>query len=210
MARRKKEPRSVHRANIAQAAQVLFMKKGIEAVTMDDIASAAGYSKATLYVYYKNKEELVGVLTLESMTKLRNYICEALDSGETTRERYDMICQGLVRYQEEFPFYFRLVLDKINVSFDDEGCLPEERETYLVGKRINEAMSEFVSLGVKSGELRSNIEVLPTIFSFWGMLSGAIELAASKEEYFALSMSLSKDEFLKYVFDLLYRSIENK
>lgn len=31
------------------------------------MAKAAGYSKATLYVYFKNKEEIVGVLVLEIM-----------------------------------------------------------------------------------------------------------------------------------------------
>ena len=58
MARRKKEPKSVHRSNIASAASMLFMKKGITVTSMDDIAKAAGYSKATLYVYFKNKEEI--------------------------------------------------------------------------------------------------------------------------------------------------------
>ena len=54
MGRRKKEPRSVHRENIASAASSLFMEKGIRLVSMDDIAKAAGYSKATLYVYFEN------------------------------------------------------------------------------------------------------------------------------------------------------------
>lgn len=40
------------------------MDKGIAATSMDDIAKAAGYSKATLYVYFENKEEIVGILVL--------------------------------------------------------------------------------------------------------------------------------------------------
>ena len=48
MGRRKKEPKSVHREKIATAASTLFMEKGIAATSMDDIAKAAGYSKATL------------------------------------------------------------------------------------------------------------------------------------------------------------------
>ncbi len=38
MARRKKEPKSVHREKIASAASVLFMERGIAATSMDDIA----------------------------------------------------------------------------------------------------------------------------------------------------------------------------
>ena len=45
MARRKKEPKSVHRENIAAAASALFMEKGITATARNDIAKAAGYSK---------------------------------------------------------------------------------------------------------------------------------------------------------------------
>ena len=54
MGRRKKEQRAVHRENIASAASVLFMENGITATSMSDIAEAAGYSKATLYVYFEN------------------------------------------------------------------------------------------------------------------------------------------------------------
>ena len=71
MARRKKEPQSVHRKNISIVAEKLFMEKGINNTSMNDIARESGYSKATLYVYFKNKEELVGFLVLESMQKFK-------------------------------------------------------------------------------------------------------------------------------------------
>ncbi len=54
-----------------------------------------------------SKEEIVGILVLNSMKKLYHYIASALEQQETTKERYDLICRGLVQYQEEFPFYFK-------------------------------------------------------------------------------------------------------
>ena len=134
MGRRKKEPRSVHRENIASSASALFMEKGIAATSMDDIAKAAGYSKATLYVYFENKEEIISILVLESMKKLHHYISSALIKQESTKARYDFICRGLVQYQEEFPFYFKMILDKINIDFAKNNYLPEEMETYQVGE----------------------------------------------------------------------------
>lgn len=209
MGRRKKEPKSVHRENIAAAASVLFMKKGIAATSMDDIAKAAGYSKATLYVYFENKEEIVGILALESMQKLYSYISSALEQHETTKEKYDFICRGLADYQEEFPLYFKMVLDKINIDYEQGKHLPEERETYQVGEQINEKLKEFLISGMEKGNLRKDLEILPTIFHFWGMLSGLIQLASSKEEYIQRSMGLSKLQFLEYGFDMLYHSVQN-
>ncbi len=207
MGRRKKEPRSVHRENIVSAASVLFMERGIAATSMDDIAKAAGYSKATLYVYFENKEEIVGILVLNSMKKLYDYISSALIQHETTKARYDFICRGLVQYQEEFPFYFKMVLDKINIDFESHDYLPEEKETYQIGEEINEKIKHFLLSGMEKGDLRGDLEIMPAIFIFWGMISGIIQLAANKEEYINKSMGLSKRKFLEYGFSLIYHSI---
>lgn len=210
MGRRKKEPRSVHRENIVSAASALFMEKGIAATSMDDIAKAAGYSKATLYVYFENKEEIVGILALNSMKKLYDYISSALIQHETTKARYDFICRGLVQYQEEFPFYFKMVLDKINIDFESKEYLSEERETYQIGEEINEKIKNFLLSGMEKGDLRNDLDIMPAIFNFWGMLSGIIQLASNKEEYIKKSMGLSKIKFLEYGFSLVYHSIAIK
>ena len=210
MGRRKKEPKSVHRENIVAAASTLFMEKGIAATSMDNIAKSAGYSKATLYVYFENKEEIVGILVLNSMKKLYDYISSALIQHETTKARYDFICRGLVQYQEEFPFYFKMVLDKINIDFEGKEYLPEERETYQIGEEINEKIKNFLLSGMEKGDLRNDLDIMPAIFNFWGMLSGIIQLASNKEEYIKKSMGLSKIKFLEYGFSLVYHSIANK
>ena len=207
MGRRKKEPKSVHRENIAFAASELFMKNGITSTSMDEIAKKAGYSKATLYVYFENKEEIVGLLVLNSMKKLYDYISAALEEQKTTKARYDLICNSLVKYQEEFPFYFKMALDKINIDFESRNYLPEEKETYQVGEDINEKLKDFLISGIRKGDLKNNLEIIPTIFNLWGMLSGIIQLATNKEEYIKSAMGLSKNQFLEYGFNMLYCSI---
>lgn len=141
------------------------------------------------------------------MKKLYEYISSALEQQETTEARYNIICQGLVRYQEEFPFYFKMVLDKINIDFESQDYLPEEKETYQVGEEINGKIKDFLIIGMEKGDLRGDLEIMPTIFHFWGMLSGLIQLAANKEEYIESAMDLSKSQFLEYGFHMLYRSI---
>lgn len=210
MGRRKKEPKSAHREAIASAAAKLFEKKGISAASMDDIAKAAGYSKATLYVYFENKEEIVAVLVMDSMKKLEASIDEALSSQESIRETYGKICQGLVRYQREFPFYFDMALERIEIQGELQDCLPEERETFLTGERINEKLVSFIRAGMNGGELRADMELMPAIFSLWGMLSGIVRLAAKKETYIQSAMGMTADQFMEYGFRMVYQSIANR
>lgn len=210
MGRRKKEPRSVHREKIVSAASELFAKRGISAASMDDIARAAGYSKATLYVYFENKEEIISLLVLDSMRKLCAYISSALQDQKSTRAKYDLICRELVRYQEEYPFYFKMTLEKIRIDFEGQDHFPEERECYQVGEEINEMIKGLLLSGIECGDLRPDLELMPTSFSCWGMLSGLIVFAANKEEYIQKTMGSSKHEFLQQGFDMIYRSLKKE
>lgn len=207
MARRKKEPQSNHRKNIAEAAQRLFAEKGIESTSMNEIAKESGYSKATLYVYFKDKEELVGVLVLESMQKLYDYLSKTLEDTENVSECFYKICNAFVDYQEEYPFYFELLLKAINVDFETTRFLPEEKETFLVGERINALLIAFFEQGIERGIIRGDLDILPTIFALWGMISGVIMLSVNKQEYISMQMKKTKRDFLKQGFDLLYQSI---
>jgi AcrR family transcriptional regulator len=52
------EDESAKRRQIIDGARAMFLAKGFDAASMNDIARAAGVSKGTLYVYFKHKEEL--------------------------------------------------------------------------------------------------------------------------------------------------------
>ena len=48
---------------IVEKSTELFLNLGFKSVTMDEIASALGVSKKTIYKYFKNKTELVAAVT---------------------------------------------------------------------------------------------------------------------------------------------------
>lgn len=56
------------RAAILQAANILFLEKGFRAVSLDDIVTSSGGSKAAIYQYFGNKKGL--------LTSLFEYRCE--------------------------------------------------------------------------------------------------------------------------------------
>jgi AcrR family transcriptional regulator len=55
---RKKLRKEKHRREILDAAREVFSTKSFHRATMDEIAEKAHYSPATLYLYFRNKEEL--------------------------------------------------------------------------------------------------------------------------------------------------------
>jgi len=179
----------------------------VDSVTVEEIAREAGYSKATLYVYFQGKEEIVGTLTLESMRRLWDCLSSALAEGTGARGRYDAVCGALQRYQGEAPFLFGLALREINIDWESPDTLPVEREIFAVGEEINDLMGRFLREGMEAGAFRPDLEILPTVFAFWAMLAGLMQVAASKEKYIEKAMGLTREAFLAGGFETLYRAI---
>ena len=51
--------RRQRQAHILDAARIIFAQDGLAEARMDDIAQQCGVSKGTLYLYYKNKDDLI-------------------------------------------------------------------------------------------------------------------------------------------------------
>ena len=56
------EEDNAKRRQIVEGARSVFLAQGFDAASMADIAKAAGVSKGTLYVYFKDKDELFGAI----------------------------------------------------------------------------------------------------------------------------------------------------
>ena len=67
--RKKEALEQFNRDNILGAAKELFESKGVEKTTMDDIAALADYSKSTIYVYFKSKEEIYNSIVEDYIDK---------------------------------------------------------------------------------------------------------------------------------------------
>lgn len=64
---------SAKRRQIVEGARAVFLSQGFDAASMNDIARAAGVSKGTLYVYFKDKEQLFEAIVMQE--------CEAQAEG---------------------------------------------------------------------------------------------------------------------------------
>jgi AcrR family transcriptional regulator len=83
---RKVREKEQRRRQIMQAAKLVFSAKGFNRATMEEIAGEAELSPGTLYLYFKNKEELHTSLSIDILKYLTSQIKEYVDEKEMTPE----------------------------------------------------------------------------------------------------------------------------
>jgi len=198
-----------NRSNIVATAKQLFEEKGVAQTTMDEIAKKADYSKSTIYVYFKSKEEIFDCIVLEYFTFLRNGIEEALQNTKTFPESYFEICNTIAKLYNDHPLYFDSILGEIKIAEDESNAVLFR--IYEVGEQINDIFVSYLKTCISNGVVDCELDSLSqTVFAMWGGISGIISIAHKKEKYIQYKMNVSKEIFMQNGFRLLLRSIAKR
>ncbi len=76
-----------NRKSILAVAKEFFASKGFDGTTMDEIAEAANVNKATIYYYFKSKENLYEMALKTTLENVYNYLKERLKESNNPKKK---------------------------------------------------------------------------------------------------------------------------
>lgn len=194
---------------ILSAAKELFLKNGVVKTTVDEIALLADCSKTTIYVYFKNKDDIYYHIIFEYMTMLRDNMKLCFSDTEDYENAYFSLCNILTKFENEYPMYFEFVLGNISVDPKKMEELPILKSIFDVGEQLNEIVCGFLERAKKSGFIRADIDPLQTTFVMWSSICGWISLCSNKQTYLETRLAIAHEELLKKGFLMILQMIIN-
>lgn len=100
------------RLRILSAAAELFAAQPFHKVLLSDVAEAAGVGKGTLYIYFKNKDDLFLSVLYNGFDQLIDRIQEKVGRHECTPlENLALAVQEFVGFAYQNPHFFELMRD---------------------------------------------------------------------------------------------------
>lgn len=109
--------------SIQDAAMRVIARKGMAAATMQDIAEEAGVAKGTIYLYFRDRDELVEKTFETAITQLHQRIDEAWLTPGSFEEKLRAILAAKFNFFRENREFFRLYAS-LRLP---EGTLTDER-----------------------------------------------------------------------------------
>lgn len=97
-------------AQILDAAQQVFARRGFAAAAMDEIAHSAGVAKGTLYLYYSSKQDLYRASLREGLVALCDELEREVDRARSLAAVIETYVSTKVSYFERHLDFFRLYL----------------------------------------------------------------------------------------------------
>jgi AcrR family transcriptional regulator len=180
IAERREEEKERRRAEILDATETLYTKMGWDSVTVDQVARTARLSRALVYVYFRDKEELLFAIGERAMRLLRDRFIAASAGHTRGLEQVEAIGRAYMGYAYEFPHYFDFCarFQAHSVSVD-----PGSHEG-ACGAAADEAIGAVVraiEVGIEDGSIRRDVgEPVMLAVTLWAFTHGIIQLAMAK------------------------------
>lgn len=181
IAERRLEEKERRRADILDAAEHVAAAVGWEEMTMDQVARKARLSRALLYVYFKDKNDLMFGVNERALVLLRQRFVDVTKTHERGLDQIDGFGRAYVTISQEFPVYFDVLTRCEHVLFDEIDPESNAGICLTCGDAVLELMGQALETGMKDGSIRKDIGDATTVaITLWGFIHGIMQVATNK------------------------------
>jgi AcrR family transcriptional regulator len=177
---RKERERERRRQQIIVAAKRVFSEKGFNRATMEDIAHEAELSPGTLYLYFKNKDELYASLSL----RILHYLLIRLEHLNSDKHAdIETRISGLKEAMYDvYEFDPMILINMFHLQSSEtlKNLTPELlSEIKSLSKRSLSEMAKLFEEGIQTGVF-INKHPMAIADTFWALFSGVVLWETSK------------------------------
>jgi AcrR family transcriptional regulator len=140
--------RDFRRDQVIDVARRLFGERGTTDVSMDEIAAEAGVARSTVYVYFANRDELLGACLKRMLDQLLERIAEDWERDAEPRARLRILIEGMFERLDDNPAFFRLALI-------GQGSVGVDSELALIGLEVAGMLQGLYLDGLSTGLFRT-------------------------------------------------------
>jgi len=133
MVRRKKEDVEKTRESLLDAAEVVFLRRGVSSASLDEIAREAGLTRGALYWHFEDKKDIFRAMH-ERVKLPLDIMFEQLTGGDDPLQGLKAMCMHIF-HSLETDVHARNVFTIMRMRYEDFNCAKNELAQEKAAKR---------------------------------------------------------------------------
>jgi len=150
---RKDRERAAREELILDHAQRLLLQDGFQNLNLDELAEAVEYSKGTLYLHFKTKEDIALAVVTRALKERADFFERALTFQGRSRERIRAIGFACCHFAKVYPDYYNVEMMLKSLSFWEKADEVRQHQYAMQGGRCFRIMHRLVTEGLQQGDL---------------------------------------------------------
>lgn len=184
IAERKERERKQRSRAITKAAKRLIAKHGVEGMSMNKLAEVVELNKATTYLYFKDKDDLIDAIVYEGLMLLEKEFLKAEPGSLLGLEEVLGLVSATFAFYKRHPVYFYTLNHQERRKVSRRSETPFAEKGNEVASRIFERMAGAVRRGVEDGSVRKGIDFDKFLVILYAHMYGVTHTVFSKEDVY--------------------------
>lgn len=174
ISKRQLEERKMRQDRILEGALSVFKEKGLDGATMDEIANASGFGKATLYYYFKSKEEVFSAILVDGWQNIWESLEPVISQHGSPRKTFVNVLIKIAENAQNRPGLFEFLFNVPKaITLDDQPWKDYQHRLYAIIQGLLED-------GVKKGEF-PKVDPQLMFKALGGLFMGLVFMGDKKE-----------------------------
>ncbi len=208
---RKEKEKKIRGEQILRAAEKVFLQKGFENATVNDVAAQAELGKGTLYLHFTNKDDIILALSTIAIDELRQQFEKAISKKKKGADQLREAGKAYVEYCKKNPLKYRLInFYRVQPLHEKSHIVtPHIMHCHLKASILMNLLHTTILKGIEDGSVSKKINPFITSFMLWGVTTGVYQLMDTLGEHLEADHGLKQDVFLEYYFDFMESALKN-
>lgn len=211
---RRKREKVQRKQAIIDAAETLFFLRGYDNVSMNDIAEEVELNRATIYLYFENKEALYFAVVLRGV-RLLNKMIKSNVEATADAQKIDAILKAYDTFFKLYPQYSQVynffqsgrfispILNKYQYSSGDAGKI------IRLQKEIFNILYLAIKNGIKEGNIPSDMDPLYATCLVMTLIDTMLNPSPSLQKELR-DRNINKSQFDMDFMDFIKQLLKNK
>jgi TetR/AcrR family transcriptional regulator len=200
--RRSKE-KAGRRNAILKAAKSLIARYGVEGMSMNQLAESTELNKATLYLYFEDKDDLVDAVVYEGLVCLEKEHQEADRPALSGFDKVTNLVRTTFAFYKKQPVYFYALNHQERRKAADRRDTPFAAKGDEVAARIFDRIAVGLRQGIKEGSIRQGIDINIFMVLLYAQMYGVTHTIHAKEDIYRDMFSLDPADIEKTALEIL-------
>ena len=166
---------TIRRQQIVDIIRNIISSKGIEYVTISEIAKRIGTTKTAIYRHFKSKRDILSLLIDNIEETLMDVLDKAIVSGDPVQNLKNVLLAHLTYARERRETSFIVIMGAM--QFSDAGI--REKISQLIEKYLRK-IEKILTSAIKSGLIKKDINPRISAIAFLGLIQATVTVWSYK------------------------------
>ena len=202
---RKEREKKNRRQAIIKAAKKLILKQGVEGMSMNQVADLTELNKATLYLYFNNKDDLIDAIVYEGLIILDKEFQKADRQSASGLTKILNLIKSTFDFYRQYPVYFYTMNHQEKRKLSERLNTPYSIKGNKIASRLFGQYEKVIRQGMEEDSIRKDININMVLVLIYAQTYGVMHTIHLKEDVYQDVLHLDPDaieksylEFMEY------------